>query len=189
MELELTVNGTRADIVLDGEPEWESVIAAVEEDLAARGWVLSEVRLDGAAVTSGESPDAFGKAASHRIEVDAVPDPSALASLAGQLREALPRLVDELRSVGEGFAKGEVQASLEGLDPLLVDLQVALQGLQAVAAIGSGPLSDALEKTGLALGELGAAVQRQSWVEVSDLLLYELVPLLESWARDDSRWS
>ena len=120
------------------------------------------------------------------VEASAVPDPESISKLLAGLRESLPRFCEEGEKLGKSFARGEWRATLERLMTYLEELRVVLSGFQAVQRLTQSGAFSGVSSVREILSNLSSPIQRQSWVEVSDLLLYELVPLIDEWQRDSS---
>ena len=103
-----------------------------------------------------------------------------LSRLEPQLMETLPRFREKFRDLGEAFSRGDWRGGLEPLSQLLEELQIVREGLCMSRSLqGQAPVdAESFEEV---VRALDGHVRSQSWVEVSDVLLYELEPLLEQW--------
>ena len=110
-------------------------------------------------------------------------DEPAVESLRSSLLATLPRFCEEGEKLGEAFARGDWQPSLETLTRYLAELEEVMSAFIQVAALAGGTPAGSMNKVPALLSQLSDPIRRRSWVEVSDLLLYELVPLIEEWQR------
>ena len=110
----------------------------------------------------------------------ASPTHQGIQQLLAELISSLPRFREAFADLGERFGKGEWRAGLETLDPLLEELRLVAQGFEMLKTWERQGKSSVPELAPI-LEQLSESVERQSWVEVSDLLLYELTPLIDSW--------
>ena len=107
-----------------------------------------------------------------------------MENLEKDLFETLPRFASEGQKLAEAFARGDWRVSLERLTKYLQELQEVLEGFRLVREAEGKLLLPELNRIPELFAEMSALIRSQSWVEVSDLLLYELVPLIESWKNE-----
>lgn len=166
------------------EREWAAWVEKLQTHLGEKGWVLHRARLDGAEIALGkESPlhDASSEAPVHELRVDAGPAAISVDKIDSQLRSTLPRFREELESLAGVFSRGDWKSGLERLHPLLEEFEVALTGLQLASASRQDEPPRGTDRIPELLEQLAQAIASQSWVDVSDCLLYELVPLVGGW--------
>ncbi len=157
----------------------------MREDLDRRGWEIHEVRVDGCPVDDLEQCDVdLADGARHRVEVNAMPSSSVLDAISRDLSAAIPRFRDECTRLGRAFARGEWRGSLGDLGTFLDELRFVLTGLGLLRDKAGTQGHSLAESLPPVLSELSSQLERRSWVEVSDLLNYELVPLLEDWQEE-----
>lgn len=155
---------------------WVDRLAA---ELERQGWELHRLTLDGETATLSQIASLEG--GDHVVTAEAGPARFDVNDVARQLAAAIPNFRIQLTEVGEQFSRGDWRSGLSRLPGLLEELRVALAGLQMVfAALGAEPPGE-LSRLPEVLQGLSQQIELQSWVEVSDCILYEVVPLLESW--------
>lgn len=173
------LNGTAIHLGVAPEVDWQAWRAALDAHLADCGWVLASIRVDGRSLApGGAAPADLG--GSPRVEVTAGPAHASVEALRQQLQPALADFRVRFTALGEQFSRGQWREPVEQLGTLLGELLTAHEGLCLVAR-ASGEGEPEIEDLRALLGGLSALIQRRGWVEVSDLLLYELVPLLTEW--------
>ena len=181
MDIELRINGQPTEFTAEGsETTWSSFRAALLENLVQHGWVPREIRLDGQVMAddAGESPIDLGSGR-HVVEVDAVPSPEGVERMAREITEVIPAFVTRTQELGEAFQRGDWRPALSTTPAYLGELQMLLGGIQAVAAFRGDGVTKDLASLPDVLQNLSRSLERQSWVEMADLLLFELAPLLE----------
>ncbi len=184
MALELRINGRRSDYTLEGSlGDWPTFYRALCDDLLENGWLPKEVRLNGRAMRESQAAPEDWPGGTNRVEVDAIPAPESLERTRRELLAGLRDLAGQAAELGRSFGRGEWRAGLARTGDFLVEMRDLLSGLHAAAALGGESVEKEFAQIPLLLVELNEYLERQSWVELSDLLLHELAPLLERLAR------
>lgn len=182
MKLDIKVNGDPVNVEFDGPVVWEELLQELGRELGTQGWCVGEILVNGEAVSDPKAdPFAADPDGSYSVAVSALPEDSTVASVVEQLWESLPRFKEAGEEIAADLGRGDWRSGLETLTPFLEDLQLVLTGFQLAGAAAQQELPDLPQRVQKCLGEVTEYIERQSWVELSDLLLYELVPLLEQW--------
>jgi hypothetical protein len=169
------------------------LVEGFDVDLCTTHQILTSVRLDGVDEPAFRAEDVCARslASFSRIEVD-TGEPSLLArqSLADAAM-ALSELAQAAKLVADGFRRADVSPAVQGLQLVTQNLLTVFQ----VIAAASVPLTDdfgALGQQGLSIADLSAeldghtkelieAQQSGDWVQLADILEYDLEPLLTRW--------
>ena len=183
MHLDIMVNGAPVDLEFEGPVQWQDLLGELERDLGGRGWEIRAIRVNGEPVMSEKDPFAADPDGSYSVAVQALPGRKTLRDIEDQLWATVPRFQTLAGEIAEVFSRGEWRQGLERLTPFLEDLQTAITGLQVTRNHAASADSDIHQRVQQCLKDLSKFIDRQSWVELSDLLIYELVPLLETWSK------
>ncbi len=185
MQITLQVNDQPVEMDLSDLQSWSQLVSTLQEKLAESGWKISQIQLDGRLVAPGETPAEFSagslRAGNHCVAVSTTPSLKAIEALRENLLATLPRFREQGERLSKAFARGEWRSTLEQLTTFLEEFKVLLKGFRTVAGSDGKPPVARIEKVPEVLSELSSHIRKQSWVEVSDVLLYELVPLIEEW--------
>ncbi len=180
-----------ATIWVNGSPldSSKARLERVLEEMRRQGWGIESISVDGEPVpTDGPFTAATD---SPRVEIAATPpagpgEPDASReSLFRQLGAAAPAFRSEAELLGLAFARGEWRASLERLSRYLGDVEAAQAGFRALSDLNPNVVPRIDRMTPM-LRELSQAIRDQSWVEVSDVLLYEVAPLFDDWPAENT---
>ena len=179
--LRVEVNGQEVSLTWDGPREWGVLMSGIQTDLDGRGWVIESVTVDGVPLSDPltEKVD-LEDGKPHHVAVTAAPTAGGLQKLLSELVATLPRFKAAFSELGEKFAQGSWRDGLGTLDPLLEELRLVAHGFESLKIWERQGKSSSAELNPI-LQQLAQGVEKKSWVEVSDLLLYELEPLLEEW--------
>lgn len=173
-----TINGQPVSLPASPEVDWPGWLNAVDAYLAERAWLAHQILGDGQPVSREEPPEIAPEMV---FEVVAGPADVNPVQFVQQLAAILPQFRNAVVAHSDLFSRGDWKSGLETLTPLLDELGVAAEGLQlGFKALQQEELRGVQQFSEL-LEELSTNIHEQSWVEVSDLLLYELDPLLEEW--------
>ncbi len=172
---------------------WGDLVAALDRDLAPSNSVVTAVRIDGVDEPAFREPDVcarpLGGISNIAIETGR---PEALARLC--LGDAVDGLVG-LRALTDraarSFQAGDVASGQSDLEQLSQGLVTILQIVAAAGIALRGEL-DRVDEAGRSVATLSKSMDRvitvlveeqqnQDWVQVADLLLFELDPLLSDW--------
>ncbi|MEM7164935.1 MAG: hypothetical protein AAF581_05685 [Planctomycetota bacterium] len=178
MAQETRMNGQPVVLAACPQQDWSGWLQAIDAHAAERGWQVHEILCDGEPQPR-EVPAVVGE----DTVLDVVAGPAEVnpQDFVQQIAALLPQFREAVQGHANLFSQGHWKSALETLTPLLDELSVAAEGLElGLGAVGRGELPRGKDYPQL-LEELSANIQQQSWVEVSDLLLYELEPLLEEW--------
>ena len=102
-----------------------------------------------------------------------------------QLRSAVPEFKTRTHDLAQLFSRGEWKDALGGIPLYLDEMSSLLTGFQVVAAYRDQEVPPALAKIPTLLESLNGNLAKQSWVEVADILQYELLPILEGLLEDE----
>lgn len=161
------------------QEDWHHYVEGIDQHLRSQGWEIRRILLNGEPVDREQPPQWPG--GDLRLDVEAAPEGFDITALQQALDSSIPAFVKEWTKLGDEFSRGHWRAALERLTPLLEEFKVALTGWQVLQALPGTSHQPGLEGIAGLLEQLSRGIESQSWVEVSDLLLYELVPLLEEW--------
>ncbi len=157
-------------------------IERLVSELERQGWRVEKVEADGALLKDGAWESA-GAESPREVRVTAIPpfeNPLEQEEIRQEIESALPKFAQLAHQLGCQFARGEWRPSMTKLEEFLGEVDILLKAAKMVLA---PEYRDEQElKITEILAELSEAIRRQSWVEVSDLLLYELEPLFEAWS-------
>ncbi|MEM7260452.1 MAG: hypothetical protein AAF488_00580 [Planctomycetota bacterium] len=166
-----------------------STAAEILDLMAAQGWTVQSIdaggeQIDAETLRTLTPPPA-------RVDiVAALPpstgeDPADRESILQGLRDTLPVFRAEAEQLGLAFARGEWRGSLDRLSRYLQDVEWVHTGFHSVSDLDPN-VDEQLKRIPVLLREISEPLQRQSWVEVSDVLLYELVPYFEEWGKTEA---
>lgn len=188
----LLLNGTKTP-VRRGWETWGDLVEGLDVDLGTTQQILMSVRLDGVEEPAFRAADLCERslASFSRVEVD-TGEPSLLArqSLADAAM-AMTDLAHAAKLVADGFRTTDVAPAVQGLELVTQSLLTVFQ----LIAAASVPLQDdlgALDQQGFSVAGLSAeldgrtkelieAQQSQDWVQLADILEFDLEPLLTRW--------
>ena len=181
--LHVEVNGQPVDLHWDGKKEWKVLIEGIRADLHGRGWAIDEVTVNEQVIDDPDGAEIdLEVEEEQRVAITASPTREGLRKLHEDLVASLPRFRQAFTDLGQQFTRGDWRPALETLDPLLEELRLVAQGFDMLKTWERQGKSSVPQLAPI-LAQLSEGVQRQSWVEVSDLLLYELGPLLDTWEK------
>jgi hypothetical protein len=172
---------------------WGDLVAAIDRGLAAAEAVVTAVRMDGVEEPAFREPAVCARplAEIERITVE-TGRPEDLARLC--LTDAIEGL-SSLRSLAglsaRDFQAGDVETGCQNLEQLSQGLVTVLQ-IVAAAGIALRAELDRVDDAGHTLGGLSSTTddvisrlvteqQNEDWVQVADILEFELDPLLVDW--------
>lgn len=172
---------------------WGDLVASLDRDLAASNSVLTAVRIDGVDEPAFREPEVCARPLRSIGEIAIeTGQPEALARQC--LGDAVDGLVG-LRAVTDraarSFQAGDVAAGQSDLEQLSQGLVTILQIVAAAGIALRGEL-DRVDEAGRSVATLSQSMDRvitqlvaeqqnQDWVQIADLLLFELDPLLSGW--------
>ncbi|MGE3166153.1 MAG: hypothetical protein AB7O52_14695 [Planctomycetota bacterium] len=180
MPTRAVLNGQLWEAIPTTSAAWPEWVARLRAHVTERGWSLLGVRVNGVE-TSLERLERLAPTGVQEIVVEAGPAEFQADHIERQIAAAMPAFRSQLTELGERFSRGDWRTGLAQLPALLEELRVALAGLQMVYAARSEEPPIQLERIPEALRGLSQQIELQSWVEVSDCILYEVLPLFESW--------
>jgi len=170
-----------------------SLVDRVETQIAPCGEVVTAVRLDGVEETDYRTPGVANRPLASLRAVSIESDtPDALArGCVGDAALALDDLIQATQQAADGFrgvdvsaarcTLGQISQNILGVVRIVATAHVALQG--ELDAVGRGDRSLAALALNLdrIVGALSRSQEDEDWIQVSDILQYELVPALASW--------
>jgi len=172
---------------------WGDLIAFLDNQLAATLDVVTDVRLDGVDEPAFRDPGRCAQPVSDfsLVEVE-TGEPQTLARRClGEAATAVDELRRETRATADRFRLADVSEAQKGLqhvsESLVTVLRiVAAAGLalrrQLDSADGDGRSLGALSKElETVVGVLLEAQENEDWVQVADILEYDLNPILGGW--------
>ena len=174
-------------------PTWGEVLALVDGTMGGDDRLVMAVRFDGVDQPEFRSPDLLARPLhdTHMVEVETA-TPAALARLAiAEAAGGLACLADAAATVAASFRKDNPETALEGLRRLVTSLDTALRLLAAVGlvlrvdldrfAAGGRPLTELAARMTDLVQQLADAQARSDWIEMADLLEYDLRAALDAW--------
>jgi len=191
--MEITVDGHTHDLNISDVPNFKDLIRKIELELVPEDRVLTHIFLNGEFLTEEQEIlyAGFGIDDIATLEVKTEePVKLALTSLNDTL-DYLPELAGSFEKTAEKIRSGDFAAGLEYLNESLALVQnfnQLIEGVRQVLMIDffQIKLEDDEGENFAALSnhlnniakEILAAAQSQNWIELADLLEYELSPLL-----------
>jgi hypothetical protein len=173
-------------------PTWGDLLASLDEQAAAHGFLLTTARFDGVDEPSFRDPQVTARRLTEveRVDVET-------ATPAAFLRQCL---LDSVRPLHEAadmagrlsaiYRQHDVTRGHEGLTTLAMELR----GLTALVSMLGGPLqidlsfvngrttaADQMDELGAALDALVTAQESEDWLTVADVLEYDLEPAIRRW--------
>ena len=173
MTVEIRVNSAPLDTA-------DAPVERVLDEMKRQGWVVESIQRDGEPI----EPDDFAaiESGATLIEIEAalpaeVDDESPVSreSLFDQLSATIPAFREEAEQLGLAFGRGEWRGHLERLVRFLGEIDFVQTGFRGFSDLVPG-VGQHVDRLTPMLRELSQAVRAQSWVEVSDVLIYEMVP-------------
>lgn len=167
------------------------LIECVDERLADTGDVMTAVRLDGVDEVAFRDPIVCGQALSafSTIQVETA-SPQVLArQCLEDAALALASLSQATRAAADGFRGadvGQARTTLEQISQgLMAVLHIVSAAGPALPGAFDGPDSRFVDSLSTELdrivGDLVAAQQNEDWIQVADVLEYDLGPALNGW--------
>jgi hypothetical protein len=165
----------------------------VDGRVARQGEVVTAVRLDGVDEPDFRAPGVAARRLDDHREVSFDSDtPKGLARRTlGEAALALEDLLRATQTAADGFRADDIRpakAMLEqvsqgllGVVQIVALAQLALRGELDAAGSGEGSLATLSVNLDRIVGSLTDTQKDEDWVQVADILQYELAPALASW--------
>ncbi len=180
--MELYLNGETVDL---GGMDPVNIFLQALTDLQTNNQSVRQVILNGVAldqINLEQIVEKIQKGEVHSLDVQSVDGHALLMESVSTARDLLSQLIEELTSVAHAWQRGEDEKAfsafsspLEGLHSLL-SLWEMLIGQELMPASRSIPIYNGL---GEWLQSIQVAWERQDVIYMTDILLYEICPLLQ----------
>jgi hypothetical protein len=182
------IDGVERQAVSDGV-QWTTLLDDVDRDLATKGRIVIEVKIDGV-----DAPAFRDAAINERALAAAVVELTSGTErdlVTDCLREATMG-VEALRaaalSVGAAFRRHELAVAHDGLCQIAAGLTTLIAVLQAIALAGRVDVEGGVSHAVTLINELSSHVEaviaaqgNQDWLTVADVLEYDIEPSLKRW--------
>ena len=186
--------------LLDGAPldlaaeTWGQALDAIDQHLAGRGFIVTDVRFDGIDEPAFREPQVVEQALADiaTVEVMSGTPESLLARCLAEAADSIEPLCQAAASVGDEFRGFDIPRANAGLVELADGMStlVAIAGAADLASRqGAGGAAEQRHLIAPLAGELTGfidalleAQQAQDWITVADILQYDVEPALRRWA-------
>ena len=177
----------------DPKPTWGDLLATLDDQAAAQGFLLTTARFNGVEEPSFRDPQVTARRLNEidRVDIETA-TPAAflrqcLLDSVGPLHEA----ADMTARLSAVYRRQDVSMGHEGLTALAMELR----GLTTLVSMLGGPLqvdlgsfssngmtaAEQLAELGQAVDALVTAQESQDWLTVADVLEYDLEPAIRRW--------
>jgi hypothetical protein len=188
----LLINGI-ATPIRNSLQNWGDLVVFLDNQLAASQDVVTDVRLDGVDEPAFRDPGLSAQPMStfSLVEVE-TGEPQVLARRClGEAASAVGELRLATRDTADGFRLANVEEAQEGLHHVSEGLVMVLR-IVAAAGLALRRELDSVDGDGRSIGtlsnDLDAIVQvlleaqrNEDWIQVADILEYDLNPILSGW--------
>ena len=188
----LHING-QATMPGNQSKTWGDVVASLDQQLTTSGDVVTAVRLDGVEEPAFRDPAVCAQplASFRRIDIETGAPQVLARRCLGDAALALANLGPATRAAADGFRGDDVAQACRALDQISQGLMAVLR-IVAAAGLALRRELDVVDDQGRSVGSLTSELDRiirdlvdgqrnQDWLQVADILEYDLDPMLSGW--------
>jgi hypothetical protein len=174
-------------------PTWGDLLASLDEQAAAQGFLLTTARFDGVDEPSFRDPQVTARRLTEveRVDVETATPAAFLRQCLLDSVRPLHEAADMTARLSSVYRQHDVTRGHDGLTTLAMELR----GLTALVSMLGGPLqidlstfvsggttaAEQMEELGNALDALVTAQESEDWLTVADVLEYDLEPAIRRW--------
>ncbi len=161
------------------------VIDRVNEGFIPQGEVITRIRLNGEELTEGVYSKELERECEgvNSLELWTTPIPQVIHDGLTQAAEYINRLVPGIKQIAELFRMGDLMGAQNGFTTLIDGLHwfiLILEGpIEIMKLAKSDEFINCENRFATVLEKMGSAQEREDWVELADIMEYELVPAVE----------
>lgn len=174
-------------------PTWGDLLATLDDQAAAQGFLLTTARFDGVDEPSFRDPQVTARRLTgvERVDVETATPAAFLRQCLLDSVRPLHEAADMTARLSAVYRQHDVSRGHDGLTALAMELR----GLTTLVSMLGGPLqidlstyvsggttaAEQMDALGAALDALVAAQESEDWLTVADVLEYDLEPAIRRW--------
>lgn len=178
--MKVVVNGVDATLGRAVQ-NWGELLAALDDECAGQGVVVTEVTFDGVAQPSFREPEmAEQPIDALRIEVDTARQGDLVLSAVGDALRALDPLRGSALSIANAYRGFDIEDGNRGMAVFARNLASLVELTGAIAAVSgleTGSLTDVSEQ----VDKLVSAREAGDWLTAADVLEHDVTTVLDQW--------